>query len=322
MYRDAAKIDDRLGFSMFIYIDESGSFVSAPRMGSWNVVAAVAVAEASRRAVEEAVRALKGGTGTHLLAELKINEISEARYLNFLATLAKTHTLLFATATDAGANQVDKVINHQASQVAKILENLPVMKYEGGRQGVQMLADQVGGIPPQLYVQLACQVDLLHAVVTRAINYFSQRVPATLSAFRWRIDQKNTTAKTTYERAFENIAPALLQTRSVREPSARVHGFDYRHFAAYEIAEGEMPTYLEQDYGLKISHAMNIQKIIRGDLKFEDSKNSIGIQVADLLSSGLRKCLRGQFSANESVARALGCYRRPKTEPLIEAVPI
>lgn len=290
---------------MFIYIDESGSFVSAPTMGSWNVVVAVAVPEASRRAVEQTVRVLKVDTATNLSAEVKINEVTEIQYLKFLAALSHTHILLFATATDAGANQPDRVIKHQAAQVEKILENLPVMKYEGGRQGVQQLATQVGSISPQLYIQLACQVDLLHAVVSRSINYFAQRVPATLSTFRWRIDQKNT-SKTTYEKAFENIAPALLQTRSIREPSARVHGFDYRNFAPYEIAEGEMPGYLEEQYGLKIEHAMNIQKIIRSDLKFEDSKNSIGIQVADLLSSGLRKCLRGQFEANAVVATALG----------------
>lgn len=122
---------------MFIYIDESGSFVSAPTMGSWNVVVAVAVPEASRRAVEQTVRVLKVDTATNLSAEVKINEVTEIQYLKFLAALSHTHILLFATATDAGANQPDRVIKHQAAQVEKILENLPVMKYEGGRQGVQ-----------------------------------------------------------------------------------------------------------------------------------------------------------------------------------------
>ena len=160
-------------------------------------------------------------------------------------------------------------------------------------------------ISPQLYAQLVCQVDLLHAVVSRSINYFAQRVPATLGEFRWRIDQKNTT-KTTFEEAFEKIAPALLQSRSLREPSARVLGFDYRHFTRYEFPDDDPPDYLATEYGIKVEHAMNVGKLIRGNLKFEDSKKSIGIQVADLLASGLRRCLRGGFTDNEAVAHAMG----------------
>ena len=45
---------------------------------------------------------------------------------------------------------------------------------------------------------------------------------------------------------------------------------------------------------------------IRGNLKFEDSKRSYGIQMADLLASGLRRCLRGKFQDNDAVAMALG----------------
>ena len=94
-------------------------------------------------------------------------------------------------------------------------------------------------MPNQLYVQLICQVGLLDDVVRRAINFWVQRRPATLREFRWRVDQKNTT-KTTFEAAFEKIAPALLQTRSIEDPAIRVRGFDYRHFSGYEFADGEL----------------------------------------------------------------------------------
>jgi hypothetical protein len=288
-----------------IYIDESGSFVSAPATGSWNVVAAVAASESSRRHIENAVKSLKLATAAPGADEVKLNAVDEKDYLRFLERLSKTHAVLFATATDAGLNTSERLTRHQNIQVAKIRENVPRVRYEGGRQGVELLANQLGAIPPQLYAQLVCQVDLLHAVVSRSINYFAQRVPATLAEFRWRIDQKNTT-KTTYEEAFEKIAPELLQSRSLREPFARVHGFDYRHFTRYEFPDGDPPDYLATGYGIKVEHALNVGKLIRGDLKFEDSKKSIGIQVADLLASGLRRCLRGGFTDNEAVAHAMG----------------
>lgn len=290
---------------MQIYIDESGSFVSASTPGSWNAVVALAAPESARSTIEKLVRALKLSAETNVSSELKLNDIPEDRYLRFLESLSKTSVLLFATATDAGHNAPDRIAHHQKNQVEKVRENISRMRYEGGRQEVKLLADQLEAIPPQLYAQLICQVDLLHDVVGRSINYFAQRIPGTLTEFRWRIDQKNT-SKTTYEDAFEKIAPALLQTRSLRDPSARVEGFDYRRMVAYEFPDGRPLDYLAEEYGVEVKDALNIQKLIRGNLKFEDSKQSHGIQVADLLASGLRRCLRGKFKDNDAAAAALG----------------
>lgn len=290
---------------MNIYIDESGSFVSAPAKCSWNVVVAIATPESSRTGLQSALKSLKLAAGASWSDEIKLGSLSEQQYLNFLRDIGRTNAVLFATATDSGVNEPGRLAKHQQTQVAKIRENIPRMKYEGGKQGVTLLADQLEKISPQLYAQLVCQVDLLHDVVGRAINYFAQRIPGTLAAFRWRIDQKNT-SKTTFEEAFEKIAPALLQTRSFREPGFKVEGFDYRRMAAFEYAPYEVPKYLEAEYGVRPENALNIGKVLRDDLKFEDSRSNIGIQIADLLASGLRRCLRGQFQANHSIARALG----------------
>jgi Protein of unknown function (DUF3800) len=290
---------------MQIYIDESGSFVSALLAGSWNVVAAVAMPESARLKIDKSFKLLKLSTGTNVLNEIKLNDIPEFQYLAFLESLLQTDLLLFATATDAGYNTPDRIARHQKGQVEKIRENIPRMRFEGGMQGFKLLADQLEVIPLQLYAQLVCQVDLLHDVVSRSINYFAQRIPGTLTEFRWRIDQKNT-SKTTYEKAFEDIAPALLQTRSLREPAFRIAGFDYRRMSAYEFPNGEPPQYLAQEYGIHVEQGLNIQKLIRGNLKFEDSKLSLGIQLADLLASGLRRCLRGGFQNNEAASQALG----------------
>ena len=84
--------------------------------------------------------------------------------------------VVFATATDAGLNTPELVAGHQRWQVADVRENIPRMRYPGGRSGVGLLADQLESLPRQLYVQLVCQVSLLHDIVGRAINYFAQSV--------------------------------------------------------------------------------------------------------------------------------------------------
>lgn len=290
---------------MNIYVDESGSFVNSPRLDSWNVVVAVAIAESARSALTEALKALRIASGGTPLHEVKLHSVDEALYRVFLDRLNRNDVLLFATATDAGLNTTDRVVQHQSIQVSMIRENIPRMHFEGGRLGVQILADEIEGLSPQLYVQLVCEVRLIDDVLRRSINYYAQRRPQTLKHFRWRIDQKNV-AKPTFEQAFEKIAPALLQSRSIRKPFAAVDGFNYTFMKAYEFEEGKAPDYLQTEYGLPPMEGFNLGKVLRDDLTFVDSRSSDGVQTADLLASGLRRLLRGQFKNNREMAAKLG----------------
>ena len=179
------------------------------------------------------------------------------------------------------------------------------MKYEGGKQGVLLVSSQLTKLSPQLYVQLLCHVNLMFNIVSRVINFYAQRNPEALSEFRWRIDRKNISL-TDFEDAFEKLSPALLQTMSISNPLMMVKGFDYSHLSKYEFEDGKVPEYLNEVYGIEAKSGLNVQKIIRSDIKFMDSKDSQGIQAVDLVVSGIRRCLRRQFSDNENAASKLG----------------
>ena len=142
-------------------------------------------------------------------------------------------------------------------------------------------------------------------VVSRAILYFVQRNPSCLREFRWRIDQKDV-SKTNFEDVFEKLSPPILQTMSIEDPLVMVEGFDYSKMKKYEFKDGKLPEYLEKDYGIRAEEGFDIQKLVRGDIKFVDSRSSSGVQAADLIVSGLRRCLRGEFSDNQRMAALLG----------------
>ena len=96
---------------------------------------------------------------------------------------------------------------------------------------------------------------------------------------------------------------------SLREPLAMLEGADYKFFRRFDYTEEERPTYLKDTYGIDLlsdGPALNIGKLIREDLKFEDSAHNQGVQVADLLASGVRRCLRHQFRDNDRAAQLLG----------------
>ena len=290
---------------MNVYIDESGSFVNAPTTNKWNAVAALAVPEAGRKKLDALVHRLSIDNGDQSTKEIKLHQIPENRYFRFLSQLEEINALVFCTATDAGHNTNERVAEHQSFQVDGVLKHIDKMKYEGGRRGVELMASQLKKLSPQLYVQLVCQINLMYDVVSRSINYFAQRDPSTLQQFRWRVDQKNS-ERPDFEEAFEKLSPALLQSRSIEEPFMMVRGFNYGFMKQYEFPDRRPPDYLREDYGIEVEEAFDIQKMIRGNIKFMDSRESVGIQAVDLIASGIRRCLRREFSNNESAAILLG----------------
>jgi len=223
--------------------------------------------------------------------------------------------------TDAGQNDLADIRLHQKEQASKIRANVPRMFYEEGKQGVRLLADQLDDLSPQLYVQLHCQVNMIFDIIGRALLYFVQRDPITLRRFKWRIDQKNT-SKTVFEDAFERVAPPLLQSRSLEKPLIMLEGANYRALAPFEYKKGEVPSYLTEATGIEIEHGLNIGKVLRKDCAFEDSQNSEGIQIVDLLASGIRRCLRNGFEHNHIAAQLLGnlMIQNEKQHPPIQVI--
>ncbi len=100
-----------------------------------------------------------------------------------------------------------------------------------------------------------------------------------------------------------------------------VNGFNYRKMKRYEFEDG-IPEYLEKDHSIHIDDAFNIQKLIREDIAFVDSKTSVGVQVADILASATRRSLRGTFQSNNDLSSLLGSLmiQRSQHRPPIELV--
>ena len=68
-----------------------------------------------------------------------------------------------------------------------------------------------------------------------------------------------------------------------------LNGADYSAFKRFDYGEGEAPDYLRTTYGIDIdvSDSTNIGKVVHEDLRFVDSQQEVGVQVADLLASGI-----------------------------------
>ena len=292
---------------MNIFIDESGSFVSAPTVGSWNSIVAYVTPEFERRRMSDVLLNLKRSAGVSHKTELKLRAVRDRDYFNFLRALAPLGGILFSVATDAGLNQDAEIEDHRTNQAERIIRHKDKMIYESGRRSLQDLSDSMKSLSPQLYVQLQCQLILVSAVIRYGTLYFVQRYPRTLGRFRWRVDQKNV-ARTVYEQVLLDITPGFLQTIALHEPMPMLRGADYSALRRFEHPDGLAPTYLQTVYGLEScgdAPPLNIGKVVQEDFRFVDSKTSPGIQIADLLAAGLRRCLRLEFRDNRLAALLL-----------------
>ena len=290
---------------MNIFVDEAGSFVPANVPDSWSTIVAYVSPEIDRVHINSLISSLRreyGGGG-----EVKINDIPETRFAKFLGDLADLRGIAFCVAADAQTGTEQNIKSHQQKQADKVVEHIEKLVHETARRGLRHLSDEVRALSPQLYTQLICQVELFHDVLVNSVSFYATRIPATLARIRWRIDRKDV-VQTAYEKAFRMILPALLQTKSLREPMIMIKDAgDYRHFKRYEFPLGCAPTYLFEHYGIATPNDVaDVGKMVRDDLKLLDSNSVSGIQVADLLASGLRRILRGRFGDVEVIARLLG----------------
>ncbi|HBM2774097.1 DUF3800 domain-containing protein [Enterobacter hormaechei] len=292
---------------MEILIDESGSFTPESELeNSWSVVAAYICPETEKRKYRNALNNLKKRNGLGR-QEIKLVNISESNYILFLQEISQLNGSLFCVVTDSYYNNKTFIENHKDTHVKTIVNSIEQMRYHEGKLAQHLMAKELLSVSLPLYIQLMCQIRLVHTIISQSVNYYAQRQPQTLKKFKWRLDQKQPSHKTKYELIFEKFSPALLQMYTLENPLGIVNGFNYKYMREFIYNEGEIPNYLiEKKTSLANSRAFNIQKILRDDISYEDSMKNDGLQVIDLLASGMRKLLKMRFADNTLIANLLG----------------
>lgn len=307
---------------MYIFVDESGTFTAPTSAApdSWCVVAAYTSPETDQVRLNALVRQLRTDCGVE--TEVKLNQVSEARYIRFLRDLSRLNGLAFAVAVDVSLHSAAGVSAHRDAQADKVIEHRAKLIHAMARDSLTSISDSIRSLPLQLYTQLQCQVELFHKVLARAPLYYSQHKPEALAQLSWRVDQKNT-IPTAYEGAFKAILPAFLQSKSLREPMIKLVEGNYESFKRFEFPAGQYPTYLEEHYGIKTrGDGMNVGQMVKEDFQLVDSTAVTGVQVADLIASGLRRLFRGKFERTHEIALGLGAnmVSELRGEPIVRLI--
>jgi hypothetical protein len=285
-----------------IFIDESGTFATASQPGAWCVVAAYVVGSRDRVAVEDALSALKVTVGRSPTDEIKRRDVSEVKYFRFLDDLSTRGGFLVSVATDAGTN--DGAAENQTGQVRVIREAIDGLKLPKDKLEAEALAAAMERLSPQLYVEIICRMYLAWLVVTVGVAHYVQAEPQTLWSMHWCFDAKGGVGAA-FERAHGPLMAGLASEMSKTRPMPFVDGADYSAFGRFIRggAAALRPTSPRQE---RAEVMVNTQRVYRERQAFVDSARSPGVQIADLLVSGIAALLRGKFSDQERAARCLG----------------
>jgi hypothetical protein len=284
-----------------IFIDESGTFAPANQPGAWCVVAAYVVGSRDRVVAEEALNALKASVGRSPTDEIKRRDVSEEEYFRFLEDLSTRGGFLVSVATDAGGNE--GAAENQTGQVRVIRESIDHLKLPKDK-ATEALAAALEVLSPQLYVEIICRMHLAWRALSVGVAHYVQSEPQTLWRMDWCFDAKGG-AGAAFEMAHGPLMAGLAGEMSRAHPMPFVARGDYSHFGRF-IRGGAAVLRPASPEQARADVMVDTQRIYRERQAFVDSARSRGVQIADLLVSGIAALLRGKFSDQERAAHCLG----------------
>lgn len=288
---------------MWIYIDESGSFVTDKRRRNrWSVVGAYVIPETGVPALSGIASRLRAKVGVR---ELKFRELAEAEYIDFLSKMADLPGIVIARAVNMTASSFDVIARHREQQAKNYQSNVPRMRHSSMKRALADLAKKIRTANDQRYVQLVLQLQLLHSCIRDGISYHVQRTPETLQCFRWRLDNKDES----FNCQIDTMAAAHVQSCSLHGDALPIlEGEDYSALERFRFSRGSGPRYLNETYelGVDLTRALDLRRILAEDFRFVDSRADDGVQIADLLVGGIRRALQQEFKKNLRAGRLLG----------------
>jgi hypothetical protein len=312
---------------MKIYIDEAGPFIPPKGKRRYSVVLAVILPEATEADLLYEFLRLRDGWPNNGV-EIKGSKLDERQAAQVLRLLAAYDAIAEYYAIDMALHPNEIIDDFKNGQAAALTQNLTPMHAAAIIQRAHDDAEAIRKLANPLFVQAFATIHLILDMLDVAINYFAQRRPAELGRFAWMIDRKDRTV-TEMEKLWSSLFLPFGEPRSAKRPFSMVEGYDYSYFTKYKIdestADDKMKLHLRwMRNTLPFSravpdelHCIDAKRIWTEERAFEDSKDSLGLQLADIAATTLCRALNGNLQRPgwEPLARLL---IRKKTAPFIQ----
>jgi uncharacterized protein DUF3800 len=288
---------------MRIYIDEAGSFVppKPPRSSFSLVLAHIVPTTIEKKLFYEFLRLRD--TWPNQNVEVKGSSLNETQASELINLVLQYDTLVKFIALDANTHPDSLVIDFKNRQADNVTANITRDHHPGPIPHLHQLGEAVRRMSNQLFLQSFATWELIIKTIREGTLYYVQRSPQELGDIGWVIDRKNRTI-TQMEETWSTLILPMGESDFAREPLACIEGKDYSHFETKYgfTAETADPETLRHSKWVSSAYripernkgviGIDAKRILTEHQTFEDSRKSLGLQLADMLASILRRALR------------------------------
>jgi hypothetical protein len=290
---------------MRIYIDEAGNFVvPADGKSLYSLVLALVIPDSVEKELFQAFLRLRDGWPNNAV-EIKGSKLDESQAAQVIDLVSRYDVVVKFYAVDMAMHGEGVVGPFKARQADAITVHLTPEHHPPIVAQLQGLADAIRRMPNQLFVQAFLVIELVLNVIEESTLYYVQRLPEELGSIAWTIDQKNRTI-TEMEETWSTLILPMSEGHFAQHPLPTLKGADYTHFdARYGIDpnDEEMKRHIEwtrEAYGIRDRErppGLNAGLLLREQREFADSATSLGLQLADMLATILRRALNNRLQA-------------------------
>jgi hypothetical protein len=290
---------------MRIYIDEAGNFdPQASGQSLFSLVLALVVPSSIETKLFAEFSALLG-SWPHSEAEIKGSKLDEAQAAQLIDLVSRHDVFVNFFAVDMATHGESVVSAFKARQAAGVTANLTTEHHPPIVAQLEKLAAAIRRMPNQLFVQAFLMIDLVLRVIEESTLYYVQRLPTELGSIAWIIDQKDRTI-TEMENTWSTLVLPMSEGHFARKPMLSPIGADYSHFdARYRIDANDTETnrhvqWMREVYGIPEGHrppGLNATLLLSEQKEFADSTSSLGLQLADMLATILRRAFNDRLQS-------------------------
>jgi hypothetical protein len=311
---------------MRIYIDEAGPFVPpTPPRPAFSLVLALIVPSTIQKELFHEFLQLRD-TWPNRNIEIKGSSLNEAQAEGLINLVLRYEALVQFLALDMNAHPNAVIEDFKNRQADAVTANITREHHPGPLPHLHQLGEAVRRMSNQLFLQAFATWELIISTIREGTVYFVQRQPQELGDISWVIDRKDRTI-TRMEETWSTLILPMGENAFGREPLACIAGEDYSYFhgrygislATADAQKLRHMKWLDSMFGTapKVGEivAADAKRLLTEQLSFEDSRNSLGLQLADMLASVLRRALnnRLQFQGWKDFGGLLVRHRQPGT---------
>lgn len=278
---------------MHFFIDEAGNFIMPAKKARYSCIGSLTVPTSKLRATLETVRVFKHviGLGNQ---ELKGGRLTAGEVSGLIKMISHLGLVFEIVVFDAFAQDVESLERHRAGAANGVTQHLTDAHHSNLKADLFNLRGELEALPNQLFIQATLSTMLIQRALIKSVLYFAQRTPEELGVFSWQMDPKcDRPSKRKfggYDRLFHAVVKPWLQSASAQEPLLILEGADYSHFDKFRIPASEVPHIAELSGKPAKSDYPSVTAIMR-DFTFPSSKDSLGLQLVDALTTAVKRVL-------------------------------